>query len=273
MISMMNQTTHKPIVVSISRSLLSVLVLLTVLIAACAPANCPPTCSEVQLPEADLRGLPLKGSDFSYSNLQNATFAGDAKQGMDLREISFYGANLQGVDFSGANLQGADLRGADLREANLSWVILNDIQIDDQTQLDSKWYLAWQIVNNQLPPDYSLEGADLSHTRLDRADLSHRNLHKVDLQEARLQGTNFRGATITRANLSLANLTGANLTGADLTKTNLRWADARNSVWENANMSWVDGRGAWFHNAEWDGVIFDNIWLTGAVLPDGSRSR
>jgi uncharacterized protein YjbI with pentapeptide repeats len=132
------------------------------------------------LPEVDLRG----------ANLTNA----------DLR-----GADLQQADLRGADLHGADLRGADLSQANLEEASLHNTHIDNNTQLDDKWRLVWQIIN---------QGAE-------NRDLGGRNL---DLRRANLSGANLRGVNLSPGSLSEADLSGADLTGANLNNVGLRRA-------------------------------------------------
>jgi len=69
-------------------------------------------------------------------------------------------------------------------------------KINGTTQIDDKWHLVWEIVN---------EGAE------------GRNLSIIDLSEANLIG----------ANLSRANLRRADLRGTDLSEADLRGADLR----------------------------------------------
>ena len=65
----------------------------------------------------------------------------------------------------GIDLSGADLSGVDLREAKL----------DDQTVIDDKWRLVWELVNQ------GGQGRDLRGIDLSGADLSG-----VDLRETKL---------------------------------------------------------------------------------------
>jgi len=71
--------------------------------------------SGMQLPEAELQGIELKGTNLSYADLSGA----------DLRQANLSGADLSYTLLRGANLTQADLRGTiaigtDLREAILT---------------------------------------------------------------------------------------------------------------------------------------------------------
>ena len=79
----------------------------------------------------------------------------------------------------------------------------------------SEWrkFLGWGWRNNVLP-QWSMRGADLSW-----ADLRGADLRGADLREANLSWANLRWADLCGADLCGANLSGADLRGADL-----RWA-------------------------------------------------
>jgi uncharacterized protein YjbI with pentapeptide repeats len=81
-----------------------------------------------ELSDADLQGLDLKGSNFSYADLSKANLSGANLRGCDL---SF-------ADLNEANLQNADLRGAmlfyaNLRQANLQGTHLEKADCDHNT--------------------------------------------------------------------------------------------------------------------------------------------
>jgi uncharacterized protein YjbI with pentapeptide repeats len=172
------------------------------------------------LSEADLSGAKLRGAILSGAVIDNGTQIDDkwrlvweiVTQGAtrrDLSEADLSGAYLMEAylieaDLSGANLSEAylneadlgeaDLSDADLSGANLSGANLSGAKIDDTTQLDDKWRLVWEIVNQ------GAQGLDLSG-----ADLSFSNLVGVDLRGADLYGADLRWANLSGANLSGAN--------------------------------------------------------------------
>ena len=209
------------------------------------PSDCPPACSS-----ANLAGAYLPEVDFRGANLANANL-----RGADLRQ-----ANLRGADLRGTDLRGADLGQASLEEANL-----HNTRIDNNTQLDDKWRIVWQIVN---------QGAE-------NRDLGGRNL---DLQMANLSGANLRGANLSSSSLSEANLTGADLTGAELnnvslhkttidetTKLDAKWR----LVWEIVNHK-TSGRDLSDVNLSQANLSNANLIqanLSGAVLTDTNLSQ
>jgi uncharacterized protein YjbI with pentapeptide repeats len=181
--------------------------------------NCA-TLRGANLNRADLRGADLRGADLSRAdlrgaNLSRATLRGADLRGANLNRATLRGANLKDADISltslsraklrDAFLNGADLRGADLNRAYLKGAILSE-----STQLDSKWRLVWEIVNQ------GAEGRDLSHT-----DLSYTDLYDANLTGAKLVTTQLIGADLSRANLIGAELRNAILIGANLRAANL----------------------------------------------------
>lgn len=71
---------------------------------------------EIDLSQADLMSINLKGADLSYA---------------DLRETNLNNANLRGADLSYASFSEADLTQADLRGASLFGVDLRDAILTD----------------------------------------------------------------------------------------------------------------------------------------------
>jgi len=143
-----------------------------------------------RLIHADLSYADLSGSDLSLANLSYADLSG---------------TNLSFANLRGANLSGANPSGADLSFANLRGVI-----IDEETRIDAKWCLAWEVINRG-GRNANLSGADLSFAslrgaNLSGANLSGANLSGADLPHANLHGTDLRGANLYRANLQHANL-------------------------------------------------------------------
>jgi uncharacterized protein YjbI with pentapeptide repeats len=177
--------------------------------------------------------------------------------GIDLRTISV----SNGVNFSGANLSGANLIGVDLK----------GVQINESTQLDSKWQLVWQLVNQEIVevrqlshvdlrgaslPFVSLGGANLSHADLKGANLYRADLKGADLSSANLSRTELQGANLQDANLRDANLKGAHLWRADLHSADLSSANLLNADLGGANLS-----DAKLEGANLDGANLQNTQL------------
>lgn len=198
--------------------------------ASASLIRCKPACQDFYAPESRLIAANLAGVDLSRANLHAA----------DLEDANLAQANLSGADLSGANLNGANLSGANLRGANLTGgadlgrTHLRGAVLDDQTQIDDRWRVVWDIVNhgavgrNLSGYDLSqanLEGADLSRADLHRAVLRQVYLYRADLSQADLSESDLREANLSAANLQRANLHQASLYDADLTGADLRQAD------------------------------------------------
>ncbi len=164
------------------------------------------------LSDADLRGADLRGADLRGADLRGA----------DLSDANLKDADLIFAHLRGANLRGANLGGANLGGANLSDVNLQNTIINENTKLNSRWHLAWDIVNNpsarRYLSDVDLSGINLRGAALKDADLSDANLNHTDLRDANLIRANLSGAVLIRANLSGADLRNAKV-------ENTRFAD------------------------------------------------
>ena len=159
------------------------------------------------LSDADLRGADLRGADLRGADLRGA----------NLKDADLIFAHLRGANLRGANLGGANLGGANLSDVNLQNTIINE-----NTKLNSRWHLAWDIVNNpsarRYLSDVDLSGINLRGAALKDADLSDANLNHTDLRDANLIRANLSGAVLIRANLSGADLRNAKV-------ENTRFAD------------------------------------------------
>jgi len=188
--------------------------------------------SGVNFRGANLTRAQLIGADLTNANLTNANLTNADLDNTDLTGAKLIGANLASTWPSetfllGANLTGADLTGADLNravlvDANLTDANLTDVNfthvdleraiINENTKIDPKWKLVWEIQTNGAAgkdlPNVNFEGAYLAHTNFKNTNLKNANLTNADLDSADLTG---------------ANLTGANLTGATLHGTSFNW--------------------------------------------------
>ncbi len=124
---------------------------------------------DVDLLEADLKGVNLSKANLSYADLRNANLSG-----ANLSEADLHRANLNHADLPNAVLNDADLyevdlwaanlRGADLRRANLCGARLN--------------------------------GADLRTAKLSGADLRSASFINTNLKNADLTGCRVYGASV-----------------------------------------------------------------------------
>jgi uncharacterized protein YjbI with pentapeptide repeats len=166
--------------------------------------------------------------------------------GVDLRGFSWRRA-----DFERLNLHGVDLRGADLRGANFNYAQLQGARFDDQSLLDNRWRLVWEIVNDE-QDGRDLSGASLDNTWLHQAHLAQANLTQASLRDADLEranlrgadlsGADLRGAHIRHADLTAVRLDGANLEGASLRQADLRGASLRGANLRGAQLALADLR-------------------------------
>lgn len=111
----------------------------------------------------------FQSADFSFSELENASLAGEYLEGINLRMANLSKANLNaarlaGADLNKADLSGAILAGADLSKANLSETDLREAFI---TAVDFR-------------------GASLYGTDLRGVDLSDSDLRRSFMREALL---------------------------------------------------------------------------------------
>nr|MBW4490435.1 pentapeptide repeat-containing protein [Trichocoleus desertorum ATA4-8-CV12] len=191
---------------------------------------------------------------------------------VDLSDTDLSGANLSGANLSGANLSGANLSGAHLSGANLSGAY-----IDEQTQINAKWRLAWEIVN-QGASQANLSGVDLSGANLGGANLSGANLGGANLSGVDLSGVDLSGANLSGANLIGANLSGANLSGAYIneeTQINAKWRlawEIVNQGASQANLSGVDLSGANLSGVDLSGANLSGVDLSGVDLSGANLS-
>lgn len=153
--------------------------------------------NRVSLEFADLRGMDLRGLDFSKANLRGA----------DLTECRFAGARLTEARMGRAKLIEADFSGCNLSEADLS--------LADCTRAT---FFEANLANTRMVGTI-LRQADLTQADCTGADLAGGDLCRAkcaatDFRKAILAGADLQGAFLRRALLRGANLTGAKLDGA-----------------------------------------------------------
>ena len=122
----------------------------------------------------------------------------------------------------------------DSSRAKMSWTDLRNTVVTELTQIDPKWRLVWEIVN---------QGAmqrDLSRADLAGANLREANLNGADLRAAKLWLADLGGADLRRANLRNTDLRESNLVGADLRETNLQDTNLTGARYDS-NTRWPSG--------------------------------
>ncbi|MBP0020222.1 MAG: pentapeptide repeat-containing protein [Cyanobacteria bacterium SBLK] len=141
----------------------------------------------------DLSRIDLSGADLNNINLSN----------VNLSFTDLNNANLSNVNLSFTDLSSADLSSTDLSSADLSYANLRKVKINEQTRLDKKWRLVWEILNES-PTNRDLSGADISNANFSFAnlsdiDFSYATLSNINLTQTQALYTNFKGATLTGA--------------------------------------------------------------------------
>ena len=86
-----------------------------------------------------------------------------------------------------------------------------------------------------------LDGANLSHSRLDMANLSYSSLRATCLKNSNLRRTRLRNADLSNADLSYCDLREANLCGSKLMQTDFANAETTYTNLIDTNASMVDG--------------------------------
>lgn len=168
-------------------------------------------------------------SDFSQSDLTEASLVAAQLRHTLFRNASLLRANLsnaeaQYADFSGANassalfiaaeadqarFQGTHLSGADFTEAQLTQANFTEARLREAT-------LAGANLTQAILSRADLNAADLRASTLTGANLAEADLSNSRLTEANLENANLHHANLQNANLQDAVLTGANLAGANL---------------------------------------------------------
>ncbi|QJB44077.1 pentapeptide repeat-containing protein [Dolichospermum flos-aquae] len=191
---------------------------------------------QAQMKGSVLRASVLRDAILASTNLKNTNLSGADLSGSDLHggyleNANLSGAKLRGTNLKGVKLENTDFSGADLTDACLDHTYLKGMIIDNNTKMNQKYHLIWEITNKE-SENRNLSGKDLS-----RANLSGAILIKADFRGTDLTDANLTGADLTDANLTGADLTGADLRRAKLQCANLRGANLKMSKIANANFA------------------------------------
>ncbi|MEH1788401.1 MAG: pentapeptide repeat-containing protein [Nostoc sp.] len=219
--------------------------------------------SDADLRNANLFAADLSSADLSFANLNLANLSHADLSGANLSGTMLFVSDLSDANLSGADLMGANLSGANLSGVNLSGANLKGTKINEETQIEDKWRLIWEIINQPLSSRV-LNNADLSDANLSGANLSNADLFSANLSDANLSGANLSGA-----NLSGANLSGANLKGTKINEeTQIK--DKWRLIWEIINQP-LSSRV--LNNADLSGANLSDADLSGANLSGANLSR
>lgn len=162
-----------------------------------------------------------------------------------MQRANLKGAFMEGVDLTDADLTDAYLEGAKLLGATLNGAVLRGSHIDNETQLEPTWALAWQFVNLPLTDvvlpsvlpnldSANIQGANVSFLNLTSASLRWANLQNVTAVETILAGVDLSAASCIEANFQRADLSNTKLIGTNLTNADLSWCNLRGAILDDS---------------------------------------
>lgn len=197
-----------------------------------------------RLDRTDLHQADLTGADLDGASLVGADLRGILMQCADINELLLSEsreiarcASARQADFTRARLTGARLAGVDMSEARLEDADLVDVDLSYAKLVATSFYGAHlekadltggvqlYIANFATA---SLQGADLTGSRLYGADFTSAGLQGAVLAHAVLYGANLRDADLEGAELYKARVQGANLAGARIRAASMREAQ----IWQ-----------------------------------------
>jgi uncharacterized protein YjbI with pentapeptide repeats len=246
----------------------------------------------------------LRGTDFSYANLNNVDIISTNLNGINLSGASLLAShlsysnlsnanlsdvNMMGADLSDANLSNANLSNANLAKANFSNADLSNANLSNAATWDWDELLQeWCASMGELI-DPSISGTDL---RIIAASNSVVNLCGADLSGANLIGFDLKGVKINEATkldpkwqlvwqitnqdleqcaLSHADLRGAclpfaKLCGVNLSQADLKWANLYRADLQNADLRNTNLSRTELQGANLQGANLSDANLKGAHL-------
>jgi len=216
--------------------------------------DCIPQCASVNLVNRDLRGFPLEGANFSYSNLNGARFDHTNLRGANFIAASLLNADLKNVDLTDAKMMGAKLDGA-----NLSGAILTNLDLSGASLVGA------DLTGLDLTST-KVQGADFSEAELEGADFSRVNLNSVLLMRATLNGAIMRGVDLRGASLAGADLSGVHMSGSNLSGAWMNLATLIGAEMIDVDLTGADLIGATLTSADLTRSKLIGTHLTGANL-------
>ncbi len=197
---------------------------------------------DLNLDEVTLIDVDLENADLSKVSMRGATI-----KGCNLKNVDFISANLEGADLQNNDFTNAKLIAARLNKANLSGSILTNANMLTASTRNARLEnidFKGHDISGLILKNISLAGSDLEGQQLSRIDLSNSNLEEVNFQNADLSKTILTNANLTNANLQGATLKGATFKLADLNGVDLSNMDLQNADFSGANLSNCDLREA-----------------------------
>jgi|GEM_PF-1464846 len=227
----------------------------------------------------------LKGVDFSYSDLTNASFAG-----LDLTQALFRGAKLDGCDFTGAILDGTDFSETDLSNARFDEYPKFSSEPGRLTRFCSsvvpfsvikRRWSCLDLSNARLTGLPSVLSDDASRLEARHAVLAGLELQKQTIQFANFQDSDLRGVNFSKSNLDYSQFTGALIGGiGEVPSAVFFAASLMNADFSRANLTGADfshccffGQGASVASAEMPLVKFNGAYLAGMNFKNVTNLR
>ncbi|MFL0804787.1 MAG: pentapeptide repeat-containing protein [Agarilytica sp.] len=214
---------------------------------------------DLNLDEVTLIDVDLENADLSKVSMRGATI-----KGCNLKNVDFISANLEGADLQNNDFTNAKLIAARLNKANLSGSILTNANMLTASTRNARLEnidFKGHDISGLILKNISLAGSDLEGQQLSRIDLSNSNLEEVNFQNADLSKTILTNANLTNANLQGATLKGATFKLADLNGVDLSNMDLQSADFSGANLSNCDLREANLNKAQ-----LSKANITGAKL-------
>ncbi len=183
---------------------------------------------------ASLQASFLDGADFSGADVRTANFSGSELRGADFFGVfgsqaifdagTLTGADCSFADFEAGSFQQVDLTGVDfssaiLDSADFDLATLKDVKFDENTVVDAKPKLIWQIIN---------QGA------------SNEVLANIDLSFGVFTGASFNGANLSNSALGAAVMMDTDLRHANFTNADTRFIDFRGALMDSTTI--IDSR-------------------------------
>lgn len=140
----------------------------------------------------------------------------------DLSGVDLRGANLRRADLTGANLSGADLSGAQLVHADLTRARLDETRLIRADLTAARFFtssLTRVKATAAIFRSADLSRCALTESELSQADFTQAVLDAADLSNARLIGTTFRATSLHGTDFSHATMSGTLLADLCLTRT------------------------------------------------------
>lgn len=189
----------------------------------------------------------------------------------DLSELDLRGIDLEKANLAGANLEGVLLDEANLAQANLQGAILKKARIENARFPRAN--LSHADLSEALARNADFTQATISHANLRQVNLERARLSSANLERAVLRGAHLSGAGFHSANLSHADLTGATAVNTGFSKASLRYALFDRASCHRANFAEAVANHVSFVGATLNQTSMAHAVLRRADLRDANLGR